>query len=179
MRENRPSGSMQGRREEPRELTTAVTFNPLCPRPPTLLEERLGILPGPALAGLRFSPGCHIAAFSPLKKQRNVTKQPGIEPYFSSVKNYAVRPSNRMNGVAFALKHILITMPTNLHGKGNNPKQTDGSNLDFEAQLWALRMNFAIRGIGANLGPRNAGSFRTDCIPTSRPISFPPTRCST
>ena len=65
--------------------------------------------------------------------------------------------------------------------KGNIQKQSDGSNLDFEAQLWAAgdkmrgrmdnsesndttwklaRMNLAIRGIDADLGPHNADSFR-------------------
>jgi type I restriction-modification system DNA methylase subunit len=83
---------------------------------------------------------------------------------------------------------------------GKTRKQSDGSALDFEAQLWAAseqavpaphlmmaeyngarpeglclgliflksnyttwklaRMNLAIRGIDANLGPRNADSFR-------------------
>ena len=66
--------------------------------------------------------------------------------------------------------------------KGNN--KTNGSTLDFEAQLWTVqstrakrwpcastttwklaRMNLAIRGINANLGPRNADSFRADLHP--------------
>ena len=75
--------------------------------------------------------------------------------------------------------------------KGNNHKTANGSALDFEAQLWAAaqavpapnctrrkrwpcastttwklaRMNLAIRGIDANLGPRNADSFRADLHP--------------
>jgi type I restriction-modification system DNA methylase subunit len=81
---------------------------------------------------------------------------------------------------------------------GKSQKQSDGSALDFEAQLWAAadkmrghmdasgykhvclgliflksnyttwklaRMNLAIRGIDANLGPRNADSFRADLHP--------------
>jgi hypothetical protein len=44
--------------------------------------------------------------------------------------------------------------------KGNSQHKANGSGLDFEAQLWAaadqMRGNSAIRGIDANLGPRNA-----------------------
>ncbi len=76
--------------------------------------------------------------------------------------------------------------------KGNHQKPANGSTLDFEAQLWAAaeqavpalycnrrkrwpcastttwklaRMSLAIRGIDANLGPRNADSFRADLHP--------------
>jgi len=64
--------------------------------------------------------------------------------------------------------------------KGKTQKQSDGSALDFEAQLWAVAdkmrgymdttwkltwMNLAIRGIDANLGLRNADSFRADLRP--------------
>jgi hypothetical protein len=50
----------------------------------------------------------------------------------------------------------------------NSKSKTNGndSGLNFEAQLWAaagkMRGHLAIRGIDANLGPRNADSFRTD-----------------
>src|SRR4051812_20574781 len=37
MRENRLSGSMKGRREETKGTGNCGQFNPLCPRPPTLL----------------------------------------------------------------------------------------------------------------------------------------------
>ncbi len=76
-------------------------------------------------------------------------------------------------------------------GNGSKPKNsTDGSDLNFEAQLWAAadklrghmdaseykqesnyitwkpaRMNLTIRGIDANLGPRNADGFRQDLHP--------------
>lgn len=61
--------------------------------------------------------------------------------------------------------------------KGNYQKTANDSGLNFEAQLWAAadkmrghmdavwklaRMNLAIRVIDANLGPRNADSFRAD-----------------
>ena len=64
--------------------------------------------------------------------------------------------------------------------KGNSQKMANGSALDFEAQLWIVadkmpgymdaawklvRMNLAIRGIDANLGLRNADSFRADLHP--------------
>jgi hypothetical protein len=42
MRENRLSGSMQGRREETEGTGNCGRFNPLCPRPPTLLRMNLG-----------------------------------------------------------------------------------------------------------------------------------------
>src|SRR3989442_445861 len=63
-------------------------------------------------------------------------------------------------------------------------KESSGPAVGFEAQLWAAadkmrghmdapeyttwkpaRMNLAIRGIDANLGPRNADSFRKDLHP--------------
>ena len=50
--------------------------------------------------------------------------------------------------------------------KGNNQKSND-SGLNFEAQLWAAadKMRGHIRGIDANLGPRNDDSFRADLHP--------------
>jgi len=39
MRENRPSGSMKGRREQAEGTGNYGLFNPLCPRPPTLQER--------------------------------------------------------------------------------------------------------------------------------------------
>jgi N-6 DNA Methylase len=85
--------------------------------------------------------------------------------------------------------------------KGNSQKPANGSALDFEAQLWAAddkvrgrvgdiavymqesnyttwklaRMNLAIRGIDANLGPRNADSFRAD-LHTDLKTDFVPVR---
>jgi hypothetical protein len=45
--------------------------------------------------------------------------------------------------------------------KGNGKKLSNGSSL-----TWKLaRMNLAIRGIDANLGPRNADSFHADLHP--------------
>jgi hypothetical protein len=64
--------------------------------------------------------------------------------------------------------------------KGKTQKPANGSNLDFEAQLWGVadkrhgymeaawklvRMNPAIPAFDANLGPRNADSFLTDLHP--------------
>jgi len=40
MRENRLSGSMQGRRETAKGTDNCGQFNPFCPRPPTLLSIR-------------------------------------------------------------------------------------------------------------------------------------------
>jgi N-6 DNA Methylase len=74
-----------------------------------------------------------------------------------------------------------------MHTPGGNGGRPQGQ-LDFEPQLWAAadklrghmdaygqesnyntwklaRMNLAIRGIDANLGPRNADSFRADLHP--------------
>ena len=61
--------------------------------------------------------------------------------------------------------------------KGKTQKPANGSNLDFEAQLWGVadkrhwymeaawklaRMNPVIPGIDANFSPRNDDSFRQD-----------------
>ena len=46
MRENRLSGSMQGRRETAKGTDNCGQFNPFCPRPPTLLSDCAAVTRG-------------------------------------------------------------------------------------------------------------------------------------
>src|SRR5437870_1499145 len=62
---------------------------------------------------------------------------------------------------------------TKVPGESNG----NGSGLDFEAQPWAAadKLRGHIRGIDANLGPRNADSFRQDLHPDLK-ADFVPVR---